>query len=927
MPAGRTKLFLPLLLLCFAPDASPQNAEDRILEGLRLEKVEGDLPGAIELYKSALQDRSLDAARQAEVRLRLAVCLWDLGEPRQAKPLAEAALNGDVLPPKLRRRAHALLKDIKRNAPPPASAGPSRPAFDPAEAQRKVAQELLAEARRLREQGDEAGALLQVRLALRLHSKNADAQALRLDLENRLSEETRFVNDVLEVLNAWTEAETKAVRQRAFEFFDQARRAGKRSRLNQAETLYQKAISAIDESEFGNESDDLVDLRHRIEASWRDLRSKHMGPEQADPPIEERTRRPGLRADFVNLLRRMLGFAAAGDQEYRILTIRIGRASLRPRRPRGGHRLHLLWNRIPSGWTPSSFASLLVPARVEPESWAEPGNLIEAHGSSLVVRNRPAVLRALQAQIRRIRNPDPQPLSVRLLAGSVPHAAIESLEQRYGGLKPSTLGASPVLTRVFDPGTRLETLIELLNESGADLNLARDGIHAELANGAPQTLFLAAPLAAAEGYDIRKDPTRRLPVPDRKAFYGLLLDMYPLQDPGKPAALALRMRSRFPAAPLPLKEHGKRGERTLLHPRYLEQETAVFVELPAKGTLLVAGLVDPFAAARRETDADTSYVLLWELGGTPSTDPASSNRVSGGADATEDEAEVPMGELLLQVTDRPGPRFTEDRGFVTPDPLEVLRERATFFEELIRSLLDTREARIEPRKGVLYVPARLQDRAAAIIAALTEESRNAYEVRVRVRPVRINVRKRWLERELEGQALFRPFGEALVAYVDLDRGEFLLRNIPVTDPDLYAPREELAPFGTLGLQAHHVHSTRSRSFPQARSAEQLADGVTHTVTEGLRVSVRPFRWDDALFAILEVETAVLTETTEERVSALDLPSYRTSVTRFRAVGRVDLGPVGKLLTAVVANVPHPTASTPDRLTELLIAVTVRPVER
>ncbi|MFB3066158.1 MAG: hypothetical protein ACE10D_06545, partial [Planctomycetota bacterium] len=113
----------------------------------------------------------------------------------------------------------------------------------------------------------------------------------------------------------------------------------------------------------------------------------------------------------------------------------------------------------------------------------------------------------------------------------------------------------------------------------------------------------------------------------------------------------------------------------------------------------------------------------------------------------------------------------------------------------------------------------------------------------------------------------------------------------------------------------------------ARSAEQLADGVTHTVTEGLRVSVRPFRWDDALFAILEVETAVLTETTEERVSSLDLPSYRTSVTRFRAVGRVDLGPVGKLLTAVVANVPHPTASTPDRLTELLIAVTVRPVER
>jgi len=128
------------------------------------------------------------------------------------------------------------------------------------------------------------------------------------------------------------------------------------------------------------------------------------------------------------------------------------------------------------------------------------------------------------------------------------------------------------------------------------------------------------------------------------------------------------------------------------------------------------------------------------------------------------------------------------------------------------------------------------------------------------------------------------------------------------------------------LQARHVLSSRTRTSPAYGSEEDLATGETRTINEGVRVTVRPYTSrGNTLRVGLDIETCAIESDEEERALALAIPSRRTRFSGTRVRGTIDLGNPDAPSCAILCRIPHPTESRPDRLVELVIALSVKRV--
>ncbi|MHC4340504.1 MAG: hypothetical protein ACYSX0_09875 [Planctomycetota bacterium] len=429
-----------------------------------------------------------------------------------------------------------------------------------------------------------------------------------------------------------------------------------------------------------------------------------------------------------------------------------------------------------------------------------------------------------------------------------------------------------------------------MRDGGVDVRLDRDLFEVVVENASPQTLFA--------GVRLKKGAPTGAPALAR--HYGLLLDLFPLRLKSGRTSMALRLTSRLPAPPL--LDSGA---------RFLTQEGALFTDMEPGGTLVVAGLVDPFT----RVDEERTLLLLWENPQAPrgTVEPVPSH--SG--------VEISLRNLLLRVQDHPGPRREEHRGFVRRDGLDVLAERSRFLESILRERLKSPEVEVDSEAAVVRVPPALRDSAERWVSELERECEQTYVVRLQVRSVRTPIFQRWITREGLRQ---REFGTARVALSDAPSGEVLLRNLypAQLSDDICGPRLKWPAMPVLGLQARHVLHVRTRTSPAYGSDEELATGETRTVVEGLRVTVRPYTMGgNRLKAWVEVETAALQGQVEELVLGQAIPSYQTTVEGERAAGVIDLGNPTRPQTALICSIPHPTASTPEMLTELVVAVSVR----
>jgi hypothetical protein len=210
-----------------------------------------------------------------------------------------------------------------------------------------------------------------------------------------------------------------------------------------------------------------------------------------------------------------------------------------------------------------------------------------------------------------------------------------------------------------------------------------------------------------------------------------------------------------------------------------------------------------------------------------------------------------------------------------------------------------------------------------VVTDLEREAERSYVVRVQVRVVRTRAFERLLERD---QPVLLPLGEAFVVRCGPTQGEGFLRSLLRTGTrELFGSRTTWPALTVLGLQARHALCARTRTSPTYAGPEDLTTSETRTVTEGLRVTVRPYRAGDRLRAWVDIETAGLLDEVEEIALSRGVPSYHTTVSGTRAFGVVEFGAFATPEPVLVCRIPHPTASTPENLTEIAVALDVRPL--
>jgi tetratricopeptide (TPR) repeat protein len=883
-------------LLAILSAAGAETADEILFRARHAQIVEGDLALAIRLYGEALADAALPRERQAEAHLRLALC------HEEARDYARADLHllpelyaGTEVASDVRRLADETRLRVQAKLPRPASATEA-PRRDPDETRRSRLEEELRAARGFLESGDEAKALFHAMRALDLDPENAAAKEIDAELERRFTGVADFVRDPLRFVRKWTETRITQVATEAQAALARGVAHGDAKRWNLAEAAFREGLALIDGCEFGTDSDRLQELRIAVVTRWdaahKAAYGRPLDPSAAAPP----TRRATPLADYLNQLQKLLDLVSTREHEYRLVPVQPPPAPPPTGWQRAPEATSLL-RELPSAWSPALFARLYLPLRVAPETWAQRGNFLEATGDILVVRHRPQVLDALIEEVKRMERPAPPTLPGRFLLVPVPQGTLAKLEAEFGKFELSRRGPEPVLYRVVPASYGLDYLCSFLRDLGSDVRPSHDMFAAELRNGAPQTLFAAVPLSRAAAYKGSRAGA---------ALFGLALDVYPLRDTTGRTATGMRLVAKTPAPPL--------FPDT---PRYLTQEAELFADLPPGATLVVTGLLDPFAAARPAEEEPRDLLLLW-LNAAPETpaEPPEGAFPAG--------VEVSLRGLLLGQRDFPGPLADPAQGFVPREALAALSERARFLERFLRAELGSEEATVAVEEAVLRVPATRREDAAQIVAAMERESAHSYVIEVHTRAVRTQVVARWLAHE--GIDLL-PLDGAEYALVEAGDGGLLLSGLdPAEPPDAFAPAGEWPKPTALGLQARHLLSSRTRTSPVYASEEDLATGETRTVTEGLRVTVRPYTWrGNTLRVELDMETCALEEEEEERALAIAIPSHRTRFSGSAVRGTVDLGHPDAPKTALLCRIPHPTESRPDRLVELVVAITVRRV--
>jgi len=904
LPFGWGLPFGCCLLWAAIAHAGDSSAEALLLEARYTEQVKGDLDAARALYKRALEHASTDKAKQAELRVRIAYCFIHAGvrpsiesDQKALAYLAPSIYSQKGISEGARREA-AQLRALVRSRRP--ERGREKPGGrDRANELKRLVAGHLADARRNLARNHLFEANGSVQKARALDPDNADARALEAQIQTRLSGIAAFLDSPLAFLKAWNAAQVKSVARRAREHLRNALSAYRARDFRRGEEEFAAAVVEIDGCEFADASTDLIELRETVREQWRTLREHHYGKARAEPSIPIRKARGTPAADYVKQLQRMLDFISSSEHEYRLIPVTTRRRSTAVRGEAKPDGFVLERQPVPSAWTLARFARLYLPRNVAPASWSRRGNFLDTAGDMIVARNRASVLDEVEKAVGRLEAPELLAIPTEFLLVSIPDSILARFEKRFGRFKNMGDGADGMLARIITPDIPLENICGWLRDENVGVRIDRDRFETSVGNGQPITLLAGRPIGSAHGY--RKSRFRNAAPIHRD--YGVLLDLLAWRE-GDRTALALDVDVRQPVPPTPLQQRNA-------VPRFLTQHVSGYAELPAGSTLAIAGLVDPFAPGRGELGAGRSLLLLWR---SPARRRVDSTAKEG------DSLDIPVRRLLYDVhTDDPGPKVDTARGFVPVPALDVLARRASFLEGRMRLLIPGVELRFNWQDGLLRVPSAAKEKAAEAVATLELEARRTFVVELEARVVKTSVFQRWMNRE---NIQPKSWGEAQLASSPAESGAVLLRHLPATVAgDPFAPR---ARWGVLGLQARHLRSTRTRTSPAPRNEDALARHAAETVTEGIRITVRPYLIGGRnIRAEVSIATAGLLQAETGATRGNEPPAYQPVVAGIRVEGTIDFGTRTAPRTAVVCRIPHPTDSRPEQLLEIVLALNIR----
>lgn len=884
---------IALLAACvFATVAVAEPVEELLLRARQAEYVKGDFDLARKLYRAALPDKSLDRARQAVIRLRIAHCFIELGEEKKASRYLEPSIyERSDIPRAVRDEAERMRGRLRPRVLPPRKDETTR-AQREADVRERVANHL-AEARRHLGRNRLMAAHGATQKALALAPESTDAKALDAQIQTRLSGVSAFVASPLAFLKAWSAARVKSVARDAREHMKAGLRAFRGRDVEKGEREFGLAIALIDGCEFADASTDLLDLREAVREHWREQRARRFGAAKAEPRIPVRTRVSTPAADYLRQLQRMLDVLSSPEHEYRLMPIASGTRATIPRGRRKPRGFVLEHDAAPSRWSLARFARAYLAQQVEPTSWTERGNFLDTAGDMLVARNRPAVLDRMQAELKLLESPSLAVLPSEFLLISVPTPLLKRFARQFGEWKR---GPDAILTRVIPARIEPKHIAGWLRDENVDVRLDRDRYTTFVGNGQATTLLAGRSITEARGYADAKVTT----TPAFLRTYGVLLDLLPWRMVNGSTAVTLSATVRQPAPPM--------ADEV---PRFLSQVGETYEELPAGSTLAISGFTDPFAAARAEGAATgRSLLVLWRFPG---------KAQERGDDAGGSELDLSMRKLLYDVhADDPGPRRHETLGFAPTPRVDTIRARAKFLSAQFDRLLPDTQARLDLDKAVLRVPQKSLTQANTVIEALEREARRTFAVEVKGYVVRTSAFQLWMARN---EVKLKRWGDAQVALLPTDEARAVLAKLPAaTAPDPFAPE---ARWSVRGLQLLHLRATRTRTVPAEFVDDDLPQSEVATVTEGIVLGIRPYLWAGRnIRADIRAQTATLEVLRESANNANNSVSIAQRIGGVSAAGEMEFGTRSKPITAIVCRIPHPTESRPKSLTELVFSVRV-----
>ncbi len=913
-----------LLVATTALARGPAQADDEppsLPRALFLEKTSRDPKAALAVFSAVAADPATPSAARGEARLGEVRCLLALGREDDAMAALKRLELDPEAPLSAKEEARARLEERTRAKAAAAAAqeeARSTEAIRRAEQVRIEQEARIAAAARL---VDAAEAHVKARryeearacLIEALAKNPADDRAATLleevgghaDRGELLRQAIRFVASNRVVDYARLSSVVGALRKAGMKDL----RDGKPATAARA---FRDAIARIDESDFYA---DLAEVRRELvmllERALKTCEEKGIALDEgltvpAERTLEAAAAAKAWRSEFFSLLGRI--FASRSDDGA---PVRFYDAAIPPDPTPDAKGNRFTSKGIPATVGPgplrrARWLERMVRDELAPGSFAGADRLLDRYEDLLIVQHTSGVLRAVDALVARFpASPAPVLVDVRVL-GAAP-GGLADVVRLLDAIAVPGESTSAIVTR----GRRMSEADLLLSSSDKLVLLSQATVRLVGRHGA--LLRVGEPTHKCPLYAEGEVPP--VEIPDRDATYGLDLDLYAEDLPGKEHEAALsvvatvRRPDRARLAP--------RATKWVRLPTFLTQTLEADRRVPHAGALVLLGLGNPFEATGAAGDprggSHPDLVVLVgvrpdaEREAEPDIPPPAPPRLPDPLSTTPTTQELDLGPLGTEILDEPPPEDWPATPYATgAGPSAARGSRDAFLGGWLGEQAGIRpgvgSVLVREGRAIATLPAFEQARLKAQVEALTRDEGRILTLEVRSAEVPTEQAVTWL-----AEAGIRATPEQRLYPIEAGAAGKLAARIPssVEGAGLFGLDTRLAARHTQLVTARTI---RARAIVTDFRVVRRADGstatvpVNGTVEEGLVVALRPVAVGAALARLHVRATLARVDRTETwRVPGtpgesppVSLPHHQTEV----ATGTAGLGERQTLLLLV-----------------------------
>lgn len=883
------------LCLLFVLAAAPALGDGRqdLYTAIELERVQGDIEGALELYRRAAA--SGDPEIVPTSRLGMGRCLRLLDRFAEAREVLATLKDTEVA-----AAAERELRKLSRPADEGPTVEPGATAETPVEAKAKdqesraaLAKWYLAQAISVYREFRYDEAREWVRRALEVEPTNPQARELLLHLSEAPDDRGRLIQEVFRLLDTERRLRLDDLTMRSDALLSTGQELLLRGDLDAAVARFNECIALLDQSPTFDED---LTIRRRRAVEFREKAVLRGGRAPAAPPA---VRAPATEAWRETLRTLLLDLGSPRRPGDRLLRVYDLAAFAGPSRegPATPGQLSLTGEHP----YPGDLLVSLIPELVQPGSWDAGGHLLRAQGSDLVLYASEDIQNLVHELLTRLgaRQDPAARLTISALAVT-PRSLARAAGVAEASFLPSGSGAYAVLK-----AEHYRRLLEVLmrHEQAEPLGRMEVTVPPERTLGVEQlrTLNFEAP-PDEDGKPVL-----------RELRYGFSAELLPVFTPDG-FGLAVRAETQVPgeALSLPARPTGNFQVSSLAIQR-IEAATIV----PPGGALVLAGLANPFehgSLAGRK-----SLVLLISPAATneeaPPVEPsaAANNEVESTGPTAVD-----LGDLFLKIGDEPAPPF---RGS-PPMPGESRTGfLLSWLAEAIGGDFRSRSGNsLTIGQGVVWVHGdpEFRDQVKGLVERLLARSDEV--VRMRVRAARISSR--------EESRIFRGLSTA----GRVVRGEGVRVHLLKGEDRRRVVYEIAGSEGHLSLLPRMADArstqlvnlsrvTTSRYLRGHVATEGVSRPVYDQVDEGLAVELRPIVLEDG---VVELTVGVRVARILDRGPSGASPQVSGSARPLQTISAAEVRvPLTGDETLMISGIPAPTPSEDDRDRLVLLVETAK----